>query len=45
MGGHGHHHEPYKVPSASIYKVEEIPQLMEVKKALERQGLKDPWLR
>lgn len=45
MGGHGHHHEPYKVPDPSIYKVEDIPQLMQVKKALERQGLSDPWLR
>lgn len=43
MGGH-HHHE-IKVPDASIYKVEQIPQLMEVQNALKRQGLHDPWLR
>lgn len=44
MGGHGHG-EPYKVPDPSIYKVENTPQLLEVKEALARQGLKDPWLR
>ncbi|KAH8401012.1 hypothetical protein KR009_002425 [Drosophila setifemur] len=44
MGGHGHG-EPYKVPHASAYKVEAVPQLVEVKEALARQGLKDPWLR
>ncbi|XP_055372502.1 NADH dehydrogenase [ubiquinone] 1 beta subcomplex subunit 3 [Condylostylus longicornis] len=41
----GHHHEPYKVPDASTYKIEGIPQLEEVQKALKRQGLSDPWLR
>lgn len=46
MGGDHHHHgPPYKVPNASIYKVEDIPQLVEVQKALARRGLKDPWLR
>lgn len=47
MGGHdGHHHAPaYKVPNASIYKVEEVPQLLEVQNKLARRGLKDPWLR
>lgn len=46
MGGHGHGHgEPYKVPDASKYKVEDVPKLVEVKEALARQGLKDPWLR
>jgi len=41
----GHHGEPYTVPHASAYKVENVPQLVEVKEALARQGLKDPWLR
>lgn len=46
MGGHGHGHgAPYKVPDANIYKVEDVPKLVEVKEALARQGLKDPWLR
>ena len=46
MGGHGHGHgEPYKVPDASKYKVEDVPKLAEVQEALARQGLKDPWLR
>lgn len=43
MGGHGH--DPYKVPEASIYKIETVPELIEVQKALARRGLKDPWLR
>ncbi|XP_063708273.1 NADH dehydrogenase [ubiquinone] 1 beta subcomplex subunit 3 [Culicoides brevitarsis] len=41
MGGH---HE-VKIPDWRSYKVENAPQLMEVKEALARQGLKDPWLR
>ncbi|KAL7738434.1 hypothetical protein ACLKA6_006745 [Drosophila palustris] len=41
----GHHAEPYKVPHPSIYKVENVPQLLEVKESLARQGLRDPWLR
>lgn len=46
MGGHEHgHHDPYKVPKASIYKVSDVPQLAEVEKALARQNLRDPWLR
>lgn len=45
MGGHGHHHEPYKVPDYKIYKVADAPQLVEVERALARVGLKDPWLR
>uniref|UniRef100_A0A336MCG7 NADH dehydrogenase [ubiquinone] 1 beta subcomplex subunit 3 n=2 Tax=Culicoides sonorensis TaxID=179676 RepID=A0A336MCG7_CULSO len=40
----GHHHD-LKVPDWKIYKVEDAPRLMEVKQALARQGLKDPWLR
>ncbi|XP_073845603.1 NADH dehydrogenase [ubiquinone] 1 beta subcomplex subunit 3 [Musca autumnalis] len=46
MGGHGHGHgAPYKVPDASTYKVEDVPKLVEVREALARQGLRDPWLR
>ncbi|XP_030566370.1 NADH dehydrogenase [ubiquinone] 1 beta subcomplex subunit 3 [Drosophila novamexicana] len=41
----GHHGEPYTVPHPSIYKVENVPQLLQVKEALARQGLNDPWLR
>lgn len=43
MGGH-HHHE-IKVPDYKIYKIENAPPLMQVRDALARQGLKDPWLR
>lgn len=46
MGGHGHgHHEPYTIPDYKIYKVENVPKLMAVKRALAGQGLRDPWLR
>ncbi|XP_019870912.2 NADH dehydrogenase [ubiquinone] 1 beta subcomplex subunit 3-like [Aethina tumida] len=45
MGGHGHHHEPYTIPDWRIYKVENVPELQSVQKALASQGLKDPWLR
>ncbi|XP_053684526.1 NADH dehydrogenase [ubiquinone] 1 beta subcomplex subunit 3 [Sabethes cyaneus] len=45
-GGHDHHHgPPYKVPDASIYKLEDAPELLETQRALARRGLKDPWLR
>lgn len=45
MGGHGHHSEPYTVPKADIYKVENAPKLVQTRDALARVGLKDPWLR
>lgn len=45
MGGHGHDHEPYKIPDYRIYKVEDVPKLVTVQKMLAAQGLKDPWLR
>lgn len=51
MGGHGHgdhghhHHDPYTVPKASIYKIENAPQVLEVQQALAKRGLKDPWAR
>ncbi|XP_077282933.1 NADH dehydrogenase [ubiquinone] 1 beta subcomplex subunit 3 [Arctopsyche grandis] len=43
MGGHSH--APYKVPDYTIYKVEDAPELMKIKKQLEKKGLSDPWLR
>lgn len=44
--GHGHgHHEPYKIPDYRIYKVEDVPELLQTQKALAAHGLKDPWLR
>lgn len=45
MGGHGHHEPSFKIPDYRIYKVEDIPLLMKTKRALEAQGLSDPWLR
>jgi len=47
MGGdHGHGHgAPDKIPDYKIYKVETVPELMAVKRALAGKGLKDPWLR
>lgn len=45
MGGHGHHKPPYVVPDASIYKLENAPELLRVQSLLEKEGLKDPWLR
>ncbi|CAH1992320.1 unnamed protein product [Acanthoscelides obtectus] len=45
-GGHGHgHEEPFQVPDYRIYKVEDVPELMATKRALQSLGLKDPWLR
>lgn len=32
-------------PDYKTYKVEDVPQLMEVQKQLAARGLKDPWLR
>ncbi|XP_076648358.1 NADH dehydrogenase [ubiquinone] 1 beta subcomplex subunit 3 [Halictus rubicundus] len=40
--GHG---EIPKVPSPDIYKVEDIPRLMLVRKMLAERGLTSPWLR
>ncbi|CAG9858333.1 unnamed protein product [Phyllotreta striolata] len=46
MGGGGHGHgDPYKIPDYKIYKVEDVPRLMQIKRALAAQGLSDPWLR
>jgi len=45
MGGGGHGHGTPKVPDYRIYKVEDVPELMQTKRALASQGLKDPWLR
>jgi len=45
-GGHGHGHEPpYKVPDYKMYRVEDVPELLNVQRALKKEGLKDPWLR
>ena len=33
------------IPDWRQYRVEDVPQLMEVKKKLAARGLKDPWLR
>lgn len=44
MGGHGHE-PPYKIPDASIYKVENIPILVKLQEKLAKKGLKDPWIR
>jgi len=44
-GGHDHHHAKIKIPDYKIYKVEDVPELMAVKRVLGARGLKDPWLR
>lgn len=44
MGGHGHG-PTIKIPSHEIYKVEDVPELMEIQQKLAAKGLKDPWLR
>ncbi|GLH07811.1 hypothetical protein R5R35_000651 [Gryllus longicercus] len=43
--GHGHGHGHPKIPDWRIYKVENVPVLMQVKEALAQKGLKDPWMR
>lgn len=44
--GHGHGHgDAYTIPKPCIYDVDEVPELKQVQQALERQGLRDPWLR
>lgn len=46
MGGHDHHHhQEFKCPDWRQYKLENAPELMEVQRALDRVGLKNPWLR
>ncbi|XP_066253214.1 NADH dehydrogenase [ubiquinone] 1 beta subcomplex subunit 3 [Euwallacea similis] len=49
MGGHGDHGHghgpPYVIPDYRIYKVSDVPRLVEIEKALAARGLKDPWLR
>lgn len=44
MGGHGHG-PPYKIPSYEQFTIKGIPQLEELEKALEKKGLRDPWIR
>ncbi|NEU33360.1 hypothetical protein GN156_21975, partial [bacterium LRH843] len=41
MGGHS----KIQIPDYKIYRVEDVPELMKVKEALAKKGLKDPWLR
>ncbi|RZF43320.1 hypothetical protein LSTR_LSTR001581 [Laodelphax striatellus] len=41
MGGHS----KIEIPDWKSYKVEDVPELMRVKEALAKKGLKDPWLR
>lgn len=47
MGGHEHGHGPptLKIPSHTIYKWEDVPQLVKMQKDLAKKGLKDPWAR
>ncbi|XP_043199780.1 NADH dehydrogenase [ubiquinone] 1 beta subcomplex subunit 3-like [Amphibalanus amphitrite] len=42
MGGGG---RPYEIPDWRKYKVEDAPELVNVRNALAQKGLKDPWLR
>lgn len=46
MGG-GHHDlgERMKIPDYRIYKVEDVPELVQTRDLLAKRGLKDPWLR
>ena len=34
-----------KIPDYRSFKIEEIPELLEFRKQLEKEGLKDPWMR
>lgn len=43
--GHGHDHHEFKVPDYRIYKVSDVPLLVNTQNALKAQGLSDPWLR
>ncbi|XP_049880271.1 NADH dehydrogenase [ubiquinone] 1 beta subcomplex subunit 3 [Pectinophora gossypiella] len=43
--GHGHHEPPYTIPSYKEFKIDGIPQLQELERALAQKGLKDPWIR
>lgn len=44
--GHGHGpHDPYKVPSADSFKIENAPELLKYQEQLNKAGLKDPWIR
>jgi NADH dehydrogenase (ubiquinone) 1 beta subcomplex subunit 3 len=45
MGGDHHGHAKIKIPDYKVYKVEAVPELMAVQRALANKGLKDPWLR
>jgi NADH dehydrogenase (ubiquinone) 1 beta subcomplex subunit 3 len=41
----GGHHAKVHIPDYKVYKVEAVPELMAVQRALASKGLKDPWLR
>jgi len=43
--GHDHHHGPPKVPDWKSYRVEDAPELVQLRTVLAQKGLKDPWLR
>ncbi|XP_051153233.1 NADH dehydrogenase [ubiquinone] 1 beta subcomplex subunit 3 [Leptopilina boulardi] len=45
MGGHGHGPPEIKIPSHTIYKWENVPELVKLQKDLGKLGLKDPWAR
>ncbi|KAJ8710456.1 hypothetical protein PYW08_008971 [Mythimna loreyi] len=42
MGGHG---PPYEIPDYTKFRIDDIPQLKELEKALQAKGLRDPWIR
>ncbi|CAG9764461.1 unnamed protein product [Ceutorhynchus assimilis] len=44
MVGHSHQ-SPYTIPDYRIYKVSDVPTLVQLQKALAAKGLKDPWIR
>ncbi|XP_068625135.1 NADH dehydrogenase [ubiquinone] 1 beta subcomplex subunit 3 [Battus philenor] len=41
----GHGGPPYVIPDYKQFQVKGITQLEELQKALEKKGLKDPWIR
>lgn len=41
----GHDHGIPKVPNPEQFKVEDVPELMQVRKLLAERGLTNPWLR
>ncbi|XP_043284659.1 NADH dehydrogenase [ubiquinone] 1 beta subcomplex subunit 3 isoform X2 [Venturia canescens] len=45
--GHGHHdpNPGWKIPDASVYKLEDAPYLVRLQEEFAKKGLKDPWAR